>query len=185
MARRRAANEEAGNGRAAASPVHFGLESRTCFAIEGHYFIAVPADEWSSLRGNGEGDGKDQAVGFVRLDGTKYVLLEQDRAKEPTVRQRVTSLLTGRELQIAYSVAEGKGDKTIAYDLGISEYTVREHIRRIFHKLKVCKRSALVAQLVMTVSNEAEFNLPSKADQNGLSQRPAALMARGNQSGRA
>jgi DNA-binding CsgD family transcriptional regulator len=38
----------------------------------------------------------------------------------------------------------------IAYDLGISEYTVREHMRRIFHKLKVSKRAALVAQLIIT-----------------------------------
>ena len=36
----------------------------------------------------------------------------------------------------------------IAHELGISEYTVREHMRRIFHKLKVSKRAALVAQLI-------------------------------------
>jgi DNA-binding NarL/FixJ family response regulator len=59
-------------------------------------------------------------------------------------------MLTSRELQIAYSVADGKCDKVIAHDLGISEYTVREHMRRIFHKLKVSKRAALVAQLIIT-----------------------------------
>ena len=62
----------------------------------------------------------------------------------------ISTMLTSRELQIAYSVADGKCDKVIAYELGISEYTVREHMRRIFHKLKVSKRAALVAQLVKT-----------------------------------
>ena len=60
----------------------------------------------------------------------------------------ISSVLTSRELQIAYSVADGKCDKVIAYDLGISEYTVREHMRRIFHKLKVSKRAAVVAHLI-------------------------------------
>jgi DNA-binding NarL/FixJ family response regulator len=36
----------------------------------------------------------------------------------------------------------------IAHDLGISEYTVREHMRRMFYKLKVSKRAAVVAQLI-------------------------------------
>ena len=62
----------------------------------------------------------------------------------------ISTMLTSRELQIAYSVADGKCDKVIAYELGISEYTVREHMRRIFHKLKVSKRAALVAQLIKT-----------------------------------
>ena len=87
----------------------------------------------------------------MQLDGVRHVLVERaDVAGEAAAATPVSSMLTSRELQIAYSVADGKCDKVIAYDLGISEYTVREHMRRIFHKLKVSKRAALVAQLIIT-----------------------------------
>jgi DNA-binding CsgD family transcriptional regulator len=42
-------------------------------------------------------------------------------------------------------ISEGKCDKEIARHLGISGYTVREHIRRIFAKLNIGRRSAIVA----------------------------------------
>jgi DNA-binding NarL/FixJ family response regulator len=44
-------------------------------------------------------------------------------------------MLTSRKQRIVYSVADGNGDKVIAYDLGIRERAVREHVRRIFHRL--------------------------------------------------
>jgi DNA-binding NarL/FixJ family response regulator len=57
-------------------------------------------------------------------------------------------MLTSRELQIAHFVAAGKGDKIIAYELGISEYTVREHVRRIYAKLGISKRTTLVVRIL-------------------------------------
>jgi DNA-binding CsgD family transcriptional regulator len=118
------------------------------FAIDGHYFVAIPHNEWSGRR-KGPGHATARPAGFVRLDGVRHVLIERNELE--TVADGfspISSLLTSRELQIAYSVADGKCDKVIAYDLGISEYTVREHMRRIFHKLKVSKRAAVVAQLI-------------------------------------
>ena len=126
---------------------------KASFTIEGHHFVAIPQREWSASRrrNNGSGNGSEQPAGFVQLDGVRHVLVERDHVTaEAAAATPVSSLLTSRELQIAYSVADGKCDKVIAYDLGISEYTVREHMRRIFHKLKVSKRAALVAQLIIT-----------------------------------
>jgi DNA-binding CsgD family transcriptional regulator len=57
-------------------------------------------------------------------------------------------LLTRRELQVALLVAEGNCDKQIARKLGISGYTVREHIRRTFAKLNVSRRAAIVAHVL-------------------------------------
>jgi DNA-binding NarL/FixJ family response regulator len=62
-------------------------------------------------------------------------------------------------LQIVYSVADGKCDKVIAHDLGISEYTVREHMRRVFHKLNVSKRAVVVARFI-----KSRFGIPSSQE---------------------
>jgi len=124
---------------------------KACFTIDGHHFMAIPQREWSRRKANADGDR--QAAGFVQLGGVRHVPIERGAFEaESVASSSVSSVLTSRELQIAYSVADGKCDKVIAYDLGISEYTVREHLRRIFHKLNVSKRAALVAQLIMARS---------------------------------
>jgi DNA-binding NarL/FixJ family response regulator len=56
----------------------------------------------------------------------------------------LTLLLTGRELQIATLVAQGYGNKQVAKQLHISEWTVSSYLRRIFAKLGVESRAAMV-----------------------------------------
>ena len=53
--------------------------------------------------------------------------------------------LSHREMQIAALICEGKQNKNIAYLLGISEFTVENHLRRIYRKLNIHSRSALVS----------------------------------------
>lgn len=53
-------------------------------------------------------------------------------------------ILSERELQIVELVACGKSNKQIAKNLKISEWTVSTHLRRIFTKLKVDSRAAMV-----------------------------------------
>ena len=52
--------------------------------------------------------------------------------------------LSGRELEIAILVAQGHANKNIAYRLQISEWTVATYLRRIFLKLDVESRAAMV-----------------------------------------
>lgn len=54
------------------------------------------------------------------------------------------TLLTARELQIASLVAIGHSNKQISKSLQISEWTVNSHLRRIFLKLGVDSRAAMV-----------------------------------------
>lgn len=54
------------------------------------------------------------------------------------------ALLTERELQIIQLVACGQQNKQVAKHLGISEWTVSTHLRRIFAKLRVDSRAAMV-----------------------------------------
>jgi NarL family two-component system response regulator YdfI len=55
------------------------------------------------------------------------------------------SPLTDRELEIMRAVAQGKRNKEIAYELGISERTVKAHLSSIFSKFDVDSRAAAVA----------------------------------------
>ena len=53
--------------------------------------------------------------------------------------------LTRRELQVLRLVAEGKTNRDVAGDLGISEKTVARHVSNIFVKLNVSSRAAATA----------------------------------------
>jgi DNA-binding CsgD family transcriptional regulator len=52
--------------------------------------------------------------------------------------------LTQKELDILSHMADGKINKEIAHDLGISESTVKNYVSRIFRKLDVNTRTAAV-----------------------------------------
>lgn len=57
------------------------------------------------------------------------------------------SQLTAREKEITFAVADGKSNKVVAQQYGISERTVKAHLTSIFDKLKVKDRVALVIYL--------------------------------------
>lgn len=54
------------------------------------------------------------------------------------------SNLTPREIEVLHSLANGKSNKGIAIDLGISPFTVRDHITNLMNKLGA-KNSELVS----------------------------------------
>ena len=56
-------------------------------------------------------------------------------------------LLTDREVQTTEEVLQGKPNKQIANDLGISERTVKAHLKSVFEKLEVTDRLALVLKI--------------------------------------
>jgi DNA-binding CsgD family transcriptional regulator len=64
-------------------------------------------------------------------------------ASEPRLRTR----LSPREREIVLLVAQGYPTKAIARHLGISIWTVATHLRRIFARLGVQSRAAMVARL--------------------------------------
>jgi len=52
--------------------------------------------------------------------------------------------LTEREHQVAALAAAGRSNKGIANSLGLAEGTVKQHLHRVFLKLGVRRRSALL-----------------------------------------
>ncbi|QND58780.1 helix-turn-helix domain-containing protein [Mesorhizobium huakuii] len=116
------------------------------FVVNGHSLVAIRyADD-----DRGDPDGhtdQRQPVGRLVCAGTHYLIY--DAVYMPDVATDLppsaAEILTRRELQIALLIADGKLDKEIARQLGISGYTVREHIRRIFAKLNIGRRSAIAS----------------------------------------
>lgn len=59
---------------------------------------------------------------------------------------RPINQLSSREKQVAIGIMEGKPNKRIAYDLFISERTVKFHCANIYRKLDIHSRHALIAR---------------------------------------
>jgi ATP/maltotriose-dependent transcriptional regulator MalT len=89
----------------------------------------------------------------VILKGRRYRLVPLDEASASHHEASVATLLTGRELQIVTLVAEGRVNKQIASDLRISEWTVSTHLRRIFAKLGVDTRAAMVSRCAQSLAS--------------------------------
>lgn len=58
-----------------------------------------------------------------------------------------STTLSPRETEIAELVCLGKLNKEIAFEVGLSEHTVENHLRRIYAKLSIHNRSSLVAYM--------------------------------------
>jgi DNA-binding CsgD family transcriptional regulator len=78
----------------------------------------------------------------IEMDGVRYLLL-----RRMVPRPQAACSLSPRELEISRLVAKGHVNKTIAGVLDISCYTVDTYLRRIFAKLNVTSRAAMVARL--------------------------------------
>jgi DNA-binding CsgD family transcriptional regulator len=68
--------------------------------------------------------------------------------------------LTGRELEIAVLVAQGYATKRIAYRLQISEWTVLTYLRRMFAKLNVDSRAAMVFRCAPLINASLDLAAP-------------------------
>src|SRR5438105_7221963 len=74
------------------------------------------------------------------INNVRYQLL---RAAAPLEAVHLSS----RELEIARMIASGHTNRTIAAVLDISPWTVSTHLRRVYAKLNVGSRAAMVARL--------------------------------------
>jgi two-component system, NarL family, nitrate/nitrite response regulator NarL len=92
----------------------------------------------------GLADADDQEVILDQeVNGIRCLLVRS----HPKI-DRAQVMLSPREQEIARMVAEGYPNKTIAAVLDISSWTVCTHMRRIFAKLNVRSRAAMVARLL-------------------------------------
>ena len=86
---------------------------------------------------------EDKVILDLEVDGVRCVLV-----RRPQEAEKSDVVLSPREREIARMVAKGYPNKVIARVLEISSWTVSTHLRRIFAKLGVSSRAAMVAQLL-------------------------------------
>jgi DNA-binding CsgD family transcriptional regulator len=88
------------------------------------------------------GPAPEEVLVDTEVDGHRYLLIRMPVPDHGPVR------LSPREQEIVRMVAKGHPNKVIADVLSISSWTVCTHLRRIFAKLGVGSRAAMVAQLL-------------------------------------
>ncbi len=108
------------------------------------------------------------ASGYVLKDSTIEAIsssiqavIGSERVVSGPIAQRMVGMLTGglptrefydgltaREVEVLKMIASGMPNKRIAYKLGISEKTVRNHISHIYEKLEIYDRSQAVLYAV-------------------------------------
>jgi len=84
----------------------------------------------------------NEVIFELKINETEFYLVR----RKPTDTKAVC--LSPRELAIARLVAQGLPNKTIGSTLKISPCTVSTYLRRIFGKLGVTSRAAMVARLM-------------------------------------
>lgn len=84
----------------------------------------------------------EEIIFEANLEGMHYYVIRT----QPSAQQSV--VLSPREQTIARLVVKGLPNKVIGEMLDISPWTVATHLRRIFSKLEVTTRTAMVARLL-------------------------------------
>jgi DNA-binding NarL/FixJ family response regulator len=88
-----------------------------------------------------------EIIGAIRDVHAGGRIVPDDIARRLREREQNASL-SPREIQVLALVAEGRSNKRIAHELGISEATVKTHLLRIFEKLDVTDRTSAVTAAV-------------------------------------
>lgn len=128
------------------SHLSFSVVGKLC--IENSHFIIIVFNEYAKDSqnyplNNSTDTFHSTAVGRFEFNGKCYFIVETDNASG-NADPILINLLTERELQIATLAALGSSNKQIASQLHISEWTVSAHLRRIYIKLDVDSRAAMV-----------------------------------------
>jgi DNA-binding CsgD family transcriptional regulator len=83
-------------------------------------------------------------AGYGRL--SRWVLELRELSHSLCVPAKWALLLTGREQQVVASVLRGWDNRLVAAELGCTEATVKKHLQRVFDKLGVESRTALLVR---------------------------------------
>ena len=102
---------------------------------------------------------KERVLLTTTLDGVRYTLMHCPAEHVPVDHCE----LSAREFEVARMVAHGYTNKTIAAVLDISTWTVDTYLRRIFTKLDVRTRSAMVTKLTREGILDAHDRTPDWA----------------------
>jgi DNA-binding CsgD family transcriptional regulator len=94
---------------------------------------------------NAEDTAHVAAVGHLQINGQTYAIVKAKEALD-RIQSHLSKLLTERELQVAALVALGHSNQQVADRLKVSEWSISTNIRRIFIKLGVKNRAAMISR---------------------------------------
>jgi DNA-binding CsgD family transcriptional regulator len=124
------------------APSDAGVYKTLVRQLVAHAGQPMPASSVPVEPGNTRNSGPDDVLLECEVDGVRYMLV---RAQPAAPVDSVS--LSPREYEIARMIAKGYPNKVIASVLEISVWTVSTHLRRIFAKLRVTSRTAMVARM--------------------------------------
>ena len=99
--------------------------------------------------------GDETAVARIREVATRLVPLAVPEDGDPSGVRRSAATLTPRQSEIARGVMRGLSNKAIARELGISHFTVRNHMTKLFQMLAIQSRAQLASQAAVLKPFEA------------------------------
>ena len=102
--------------------------------------VRTAAGHWLLVHGSVLGDGAEARVAII---------LEAARAPELAPLIASAYGLTERERAVTELIARGLPTRIIALELGVSPYTVQDHVKAVFEKVHVTSRGELVARLFL------------------------------------
>lgn len=134
-----------------------GRSAAVCstFRLANQRFLVIENGECAGL-------SLDVVGQFTHEGRTLLIASPRPQAKGP--ERDPIELLTPRELQIATLVAQGFPTKRIADKLRISDWTVATHLRRVFAKLNVDNRAAMVFQCASLIGDACENHMAQFLD---------------------
>ncbi|MBD2034851.1 helix-turn-helix transcriptional regulator [Leptolyngbya sp. FACHB-321] len=132
------------------------------FQIDNYQFLVISLETNSSAQSSLDQSTHSSKI-YIEVDrfkvqGQLYAIVRVESSSD-SAGAALANLLTEREIQIATLVASGQPNKQIAKQLRISEWTVSTHLRRIFMKLGVDSRAAMVyrcAALIQQLKGQLE-----------------------------
>ena len=118
------------------------------FRIRNHDYLVVELGSIAANSSHSLLNGRSTSLQAIQVsqfevDRQNFAIVEVHHSKS-SAKFNLTDLLTNRELDIIKLIAQGYVNKQIANKLQISEWTVSTHIRRVFCKLGVDSRAAMV-----------------------------------------
>ncbi|HYV40007.1 MAG TPA: helix-turn-helix transcriptional regulator [Gemmataceae bacterium] len=119
----------------------------------------------AAAMGKAHADGNERKVLLdIDVDGVRCLFV-----RRPPQLSQARVVLSPREREIARMIAKGYPNKTIARVLDISTWTVGTYLRRVFAKLNVSSRAAMVAMLSEEEQGLGLVKLSAQQSRNGLS----------------
>ena len=107
------------------------------FEFDEEIYRAVEAGAMAYLGKDTSRDEIITAIKAVHAGNTHFPKRIQERLEDRKQRHG----LSAREVEILELLSRGLTNKTIGQALGISKFTVRNHVNRILEKLEVCDRT--------------------------------------------